>query len=218
MKIPGRHNTVRRGLSLLEVLVATAIFLFSLIALGRLIIISADVAVDVQQQAQAAHLAQSKLGEVIAGAVPLQSQSDVPFDEDPDWQWTLDAQTDASITGIYRVQVKVSRTHPTTGRRIESTLSQIVLDPSIRGSNADVTASINTTLASSSASSQSGTSNPSSSNGSSNQTQTTPAASTPVAAPAAAPTKAATPAPSTPTSAPKSSTSTPSSSSKGGKS
>ena len=218
MRISGGPNTARRGLSLLEVLVATAIFLFSMIALGRLIILSGDISMEVQQQAQAAHLAQSKLAEVVAGAVPLESQSDVPFDEDPDWQWSLDAQTDQSVTGIYRVQVKVSRTHANTNRRIESTLSQILLDPSIRGSSADVTASINAKLASSSSSSQSGSSSPSSSN---NQTPATP---TPAAAPAAAPmtTKSATPTPTTsapaaapPSSAPKA---TSSSSPKGGKS
>jgi general secretion pathway protein I len=198
MRLAARPNAARRGLSLLEVLVATAIFLFSMVALGRLIILSGDISVEVQQQAEAAHMAQAKLAEVVAGVVPLSSQSDVPFDEDPDWQWSLDAQSDPTVTGIWRVQVKVSRTHP-TGRKIESTLSQIVLDPSIRGSNADVTASINTPLATSSSSSQSGSS------GSSSQTPstTTPAAtSTPASAP-----KATTPTPSTPTT-----------SSKGGKS
>ena len=62
----------------MEVLVATAIFLFSMVALGRLIILSGDVSTEVQQQAQAAHLAQSKLAEVIAGVVPLSSQAASP--------------------------------------------------------------------------------------------------------------------------------------------
>src|SRR5438309_8412079 len=107
MRLAGGPHSTRRGISLMEVLVATAIFLFSMVALGRLIILSGDISVEVQQQAQAAHMAQAKLAEVIAGAVPLSSQSDVPFDEDPDWQWSLDAQSDASVTGIYRIQVKV---------------------------------------------------------------------------------------------------------------
>src|SRR5438309_10286197 len=117
MRLAGGPHSTRRGISLMEVLVATAIFLFSMVALGRPIILSGDVSTEVQQQAQAAHLAQSKLAEVIAGVVPLSSQADVPFDEDPDWQWTLDAQTDESVTGIYRVRVTVSRTHAGTSRK-----------------------------------------------------------------------------------------------------
>src|SRR5207248_11336505 len=138
-------------------------FLFSVVALGRLIVLSGDLSNEVQQQAQAAHLAQAKLAEVVAGVVALQSQSDVPFDEDPDWQWSLDAEADGTVTGLYRVQVKVSRTR-TTGRPIESAISQMVLDPSVRGSNADVTASISTKLSTATASSQSGSTDSSSSN------------------------------------------------------
>ncbi len=125
----------RPGLSLLEVLTALAIFLVSLIALGQLLTISGERAYEVQQQSHAAQLCQSKLAEVVSGAVSLSSTSE-SFDEDPDWQWNLDAEQDSSITGLWRVQVKVSR-DLADGSHYESTFHQMVLDPSLRGSTAD---------------------------------------------------------------------------------
>ncbi len=125
----------RPGLSLLEVLTALAIFLVSLIALGQLLTISGERAYEVQQQSHAAQLCQSKLAEVVSGAVSLSSTSE-SFDEDPDWQWNLDAEQDSSITGLWRVQVKVSR-DLADGSHYESTIHQMVLDPSLRGSTTD---------------------------------------------------------------------------------
>jgi len=78
-----RKITARPGLSLLEVLVALAVFLFSLIALGQLLSIGADRAKDVEYQAQALHICQSKIAELAAGSLPMNSQSDTPLEEDP---------------------------------------------------------------------------------------------------------------------------------------
>ena len=133
MTLAGGSNATRRGVSLLEVLVATAIFLFSVVALGRLIVLSGDLSNEVQQQAQAAHLAQAKLAEVVAGVVALQSQSDVPFDEDPDWQWSMDSQA-GSAPNLYTVTVKVTR--DLRGQPFEVSLTQILYDPSKIGSSA----------------------------------------------------------------------------------
>jgi prepilin-type N-terminal cleavage/methylation domain-containing protein len=130
----------RSGLTLLEVLTALAIFLFSFVALGRLIGLSGDLAVEAAARGQAAQLAQSKLEEVIAGLVPLQSQPDAPLDEDPNWQWSLSAETDPNITGLWRVQVTVKQAHA-TGQPVEATLNQIIIDPTLRGSALDVTSS-----------------------------------------------------------------------------
>jgi type II secretory pathway pseudopilin PulG len=119
----------------MEVLVALAIFMISMIALGQLLIISGDRAFEVQQQSHAAQLCQSKLAEVVSGVVPLSSSSD-SYDEDSDWQWALEAEQDSTITGLWRVQVKAFR-DLSDGSHYESSVSQMVLDPSLRGSTAD---------------------------------------------------------------------------------
>jgi general secretion pathway protein I len=132
----------RRGLSLLEVLVALAIFLFALVGIGRLIVWGSDRALDVQYKTQAAQLCQAKMAEVIAGAVPLSSQNDAPFDEDPDWHWSLDAEQ-GSISGLWTLTVKVTR-QGKGNDPLEVTLSQMILDPSLRGSAMDTIVSNST--------------------------------------------------------------------------
>jgi prepilin-type N-terminal cleavage/methylation domain-containing protein len=130
-----RGHLSRPGLSLLEVLTALAIFLIALIALGQLLTMSGERAFEVQQQSHGAQLCQSKLAEVVSGAVPLSSNSG-PYDEDPNWQWNVDAEQDSSITGLWRVHVTASRDMP-DGSHYESSVHQMILDPSLRGSTAD---------------------------------------------------------------------------------
>jgi type II secretory pathway pseudopilin PulG len=132
MRPPTPHSRARPGLSLLEVLVALAVFLFAFIVLGRLIIRGGDLALDAQQQAQAAQLCQAKLAEVVAGAVPLTPQTDASFDEAPDWQWSLDCDQ-RNVPGLWHVQVRVRRRPHQGTSPVEFTLSQMVLDPLQRG-------------------------------------------------------------------------------------
>src|SRR2546428_1079685 len=111
---PGRK---RRGLTLLEVLIALGIFLMSFAAICTMITMSGDRALDVQQQGQATQLAQAKLAEVAAGVVPLSGQNDVPFDEDPNFLWSLDA-VQSDIAGLWKVTVRVTLQR-SDGSRVE---------------------------------------------------------------------------------------------------
>ncbi|MBX7102480.1 MAG: type II secretion system protein [Gemmataceae bacterium] len=132
-----RRRPIRRGLSLIEVLLALAIFLFSLVAVSRLIDIGADMALEIDQRGRAAQLAQSKLAEVMAGAVPLNSQGDTPCEgDDADWNWRMDAESETT-PGLYKVTVTVGK--DTRRGRVEIAFSQYVLDPTKRGST-DATA------------------------------------------------------------------------------
>lgn len=133
--LPVRESRRRRGLSLLEVLIALAIFLISLVVISRLVVAGGERALEVQQQAHAARLCQSKLAEVAAGAVPLQSQTDVPFDDEVDWYWSLECEA-GPVAGLWTVRVQVNRS-AADGTRVQANLSQMVLDPSLRGSNVD---------------------------------------------------------------------------------
>src|SRR5262249_29424979 len=86
----------------------------------------------IKLEGQAIQLCQSKLNEVTSGVVALSSQSGVPFDEDPDWTWSVEAQQ-SNISGLWSVQVTVSRPRP-DGSKTECKLTQLLLDPSLRGS------------------------------------------------------------------------------------
>jgi type II secretion system protein I len=139
----------RGGLSLLEVLVALAIFLFSLVGIGKLITASGDRAQAVEEKALAIQMCQSKLAEVIAGAIPLSSQNDIPMDEDnPRWRWSMDAEQ-GSLNGLWNVTIRVSRPGPDGNPLVAASLSQMVLDPNLKGAAATVT-----TIPTSSSSSQ----------------------------------------------------------------
>src|SRR5262245_42718619 len=100
-------NVRRPGLSLLEVIVATAIFLLSLAGLRQLISVAADQAMDVEMRSQAARLCHSKMAEVQAGLLPLITASET-FEEDPDYTWNVDVES-ASIDNLWLVTVRVSR-------------------------------------------------------------------------------------------------------------
>src|SRR5262245_26685517 len=110
-----------------------AIFLLSLVALGRLVIMGSDMALEVRYESEAAQICQTKLAEVMAGAIPLQSQSATNVEEDPDWQWALEAQQ-GSVSGLWSIQVIVSRQFPDGSTREYCSVSQMVLEPSLRGS------------------------------------------------------------------------------------
>ena len=128
-----RHTPAqtRSGLSLLEVLLSLAIFLLSLVALGQLVAFGSDRARDVQYLSIASVKAQSKMNEVIAGAVSMTGVGDTAFDDDSDWSWSMTADSD-NPPSLFRVTVTVSRQRP-DGSRFEFKLNQLVLDPTLRG-------------------------------------------------------------------------------------
>ncbi|MFM7151745.1 MAG: prepilin-type N-terminal cleavage/methylation domain-containing protein, partial [Gemmataceae bacterium] len=74
------RSSRRKGLTLLEVLVALGTFLLSLIGLVFLLNVAGNLALDAQQKSTALQMAQTKLAEVAAGAVPLEAQNDQSFE------------------------------------------------------------------------------------------------------------------------------------------
>jgi general secretion pathway protein I len=146
----------RDGMTLLEVLVALGIFLLSMVAIGRLISISSERAREVQLQGEAMLKCQSKMAEIYAGVEQLSSQSDVPFTDDPNWHWSADCNQ-GQVTNLWTVQVRVTRQRA-DGSQFEATLSQMMLDPSIRGTTMQSSSASGSSSSSSSSGSTSGTS------------------------------------------------------------
>lgn len=126
-----RQKQARRGISILEVLIALAIFLLSLVAISQLMDQGADLAVQLDERTHASMLAQSKLAELIAGSEPLEGHGDTPIDGEPDWYWSLAADAD-SIPNLYHVVVTVSK--ETRRGKIEVSFHQYVVNPTSRGS------------------------------------------------------------------------------------
>jgi hypothetical protein len=112
-----------------------AIFLMAVVVIGQLVTMGGERALDVEQQSEATRLAQSKLSELLCGALPLSSQSDQAFDESPDYRYSIDCSQN-NISNLWNVSVTVTRER-SDGTKVQSTLSQMMLDPSVRGSSQD---------------------------------------------------------------------------------
>jgi general secretion pathway protein I len=130
------ERRVRPALTLLEVVIALAIFLLAMTVFSQMLLRNGEITRDIQRQNLATRLCQSKLAEVVAGVVPLTSQSDEAFEEEPDYTWSLEADA-GSVTGLWNVTVTVTRTETGTDNPIQCSLTEMLLDPSIVGSTQD---------------------------------------------------------------------------------
>src|SRR5258708_6585678 len=156
-----RPASRRPGVSLLEVLGATAIFLMSIVAIGELMSVSTDQAIDTRLRSRATRLAQSKLNEFAAGVEQLNGASSGEFDEEPGWSWKADVSNDGTAANLYKVMITVTHDGPTGP--VEVSMTQFVFDPLQRG---QVTATPPSTDSSSSGSGSSGSGSGSGASGS----------------------------------------------------
>jgi type II secretion system protein I len=144
--LPHGRGSVRRGsangrhaLTLLEVIVAMAIFLISVIAILQLVTIGSERALDVRLQMRTSMRCQSKLAEVMIGAETLRSSgSYTNFTDgiDNDLQWKIDATPTDPNQLLWTVKVSV-KADLSNGKTVESQLIQMVLNPANRGSTLD---------------------------------------------------------------------------------
>jgi hypothetical protein len=131
-----RLSSARKGLSLFEVLIALAVFLLALTGLVQLLNIAGSTARDTQYRTYAAHVAQAKMAEVMAGALPMTGSPETAVDEDPNYLYTVEV-SGGSAPGLSLVTVNVYRKLP-DGSKVATSLTQMVLDPSLTGSTMDV--------------------------------------------------------------------------------
>ena len=124
--------TRRHGMSILEVLLAMSIFLMSLIGLGQLLSICADLALETEFSNRAQQLCWSKMNEFVSGVLPMSAQGETPFDEDPSWSWSAECEADTTATILYTVTLHVTRKRA-DGTTFDATLRQMVIDPTKKG-------------------------------------------------------------------------------------
>ena len=123
----------RSGITLLEVLVSMAIFLFSLAAIGQLVDYGADRGMDARMQTIGVRLAQSKMAEAEAGVVAVNTASSGTFDEESDWNWSLDPGQE-TVPNVFQVTITAWR--EIGGRKYEVKLTQMIFDPTQMGTAA----------------------------------------------------------------------------------
>lgn len=123
----------RPGITLIEVLLALAILLLALAAIGQLVDVGSDRGVEARFHVIGTRLAQAKLAECEAGVIDVKSGGSGTFDDEAGWSWTVDSQPE-SATNLYRVTVTVTRDN--RGKPFEVALAQLVYDPQMTGSAA----------------------------------------------------------------------------------
>lgn len=116
----------RRGLSLLEVVLALAILVAALAVLGELLALGNRHARAAADLSTAQVLCSSKMAEIVAGIVPAAAQSATPCEGDPDWQVAV-AVDPSETPGLLVVRVTVSESQPTT-HPLDYTLTRWLVD------------------------------------------------------------------------------------------
>jgi type II secretion system protein I len=121
----------RSGLTLLEVLVSTAIFLGALTAIMQLFALGNQAELMARLDSEAILRCESKMGELICGLEPLNNGTGQQFD-DAAPGWTYDVVVDATGTeGLLQVTVTVN--HVVGGDLVNSTftLVRLIRDPQL---------------------------------------------------------------------------------------
>jgi type II secretory pathway pseudopilin PulG len=143
MHLKRKQSEARRsGMSLLEVLAALAIFIFTSYSLTQMVDGASRAATRARRLAKAQLLAETKMDEIVAGALPLTSGGGVITEELEGWNYNVqvspeswsavqDSTTGSSITGLNSVVVTVNF-NLTGAEPVEYSLSRIILDPQLR--------------------------------------------------------------------------------------
>jgi len=132
MRLEARQK--RKGLSLLEVIVSTAIFFLSVIAIYGLLDMGQRNGENARQRGQALRIAEARLAEAAAGVLALESASG---DESacPGYQWEISCESFGNLAGLMKVTARSF--HKNEPQRSLVSVSQLVLDTTLQGSLMD---------------------------------------------------------------------------------
>lgn len=120
----------RAGLTLFEVIIALAIFVGSIAAIGQLISNGVRGAVLSRLQTQAVLRCETKLAEVVSGVTPLHSVSGMAFSDDATWTWSM-TTAPGPHASLYIVEVTAAHPSSTTAGNVSYSLRRLVRDPQL---------------------------------------------------------------------------------------
>jgi general secretion pathway protein I len=118
----------RRGLSLFEIIIALAIFMGSIAAIGQLVSTGVRGAVQARLQSQAVLRAETKMAEVVSGSLSLHGSSSGGFPDDPSWTWSVTVAP-SQHAGLYYVEVTAAHSAGTATGRQSFSLRRLMRDP-----------------------------------------------------------------------------------------
>jgi uncharacterized membrane protein YgcG len=118
----------RRALTLFEVIVSLAIFVGAMAAVSQLIANGARGALQARMQTHAVVRCESKLGELVAGAISATAASNVAYDDDPNWNWSLTLRAGPQES-LLIAEVTVAHPSDNPAGNVSYTLSRLLRNP-----------------------------------------------------------------------------------------
>ncbi len=120
----------RRGLSLLEVILAIAILAGAMVMIGDLLRIAGRHATAASELTRAQLHCQSVISEIAAGILPPESVQEIPMETDANWSYSIDVQT-LPIEGLLAVQVTVAQNIDARQQPLSASLTRWMIDPDL---------------------------------------------------------------------------------------
>ncbi|MFN0020531.1 MAG: prepilin-type N-terminal cleavage/methylation domain-containing protein [Pirellulaceae bacterium] len=128
-RIPQHRKRRRRGLTLMEVMLAIAIFGLALVAIGELIRIGSVSAAAARDLTEGQRLCNNVMAEVGAGIIPPESSTETPIEGSTDWFYTIESQPLDEQEGMLRVSVTVQQDPAQFIKPANFTLVRWMTDP-----------------------------------------------------------------------------------------
>lgn len=99
-------NGSRHGMTLLEVIVATALFVGGMAIIGQLLRLGLLTAESNKRTTQGLLRAESKMEELVLGIEGLAAEGPVSFEDDERWRWSI-VSASTPVEGLIRLELKV---------------------------------------------------------------------------------------------------------------
>ena len=131
-----KQRAQHSGFSLIEVLIALAIFLGSLTTIAWFLDIAAQSSLEARKLTAAMLLCETKMEETLAGIYPLESTSNQSFEDNAEWNWSMDV-SDGPVSGLLSVTIEITSSETPTAipvfslnrwMRDPETLTELIVD------------------------------------------------------------------------------------------
>ena len=126
----GPSGSPRTGMTLLEVVIALALFFAAMSAIAEILRRGSEFAVNAQLRAEGSQLGESKLNELVAGILPLTPVEGQAFADAPQWTWTLTVEDD-TVLSIKRLLLTVDHRNPAGKSDHDVKFARLLRDPAI---------------------------------------------------------------------------------------
>ncbi len=123
-----KSQRTRRGLSLLEIILAVAILGGSLVVIGNMYFLGARSAMRARLRSDANILCDAKMAELAAGYIPLSSSGGQPIPENPEWMYSVDIQPSIQ-RGLLTATVTVQQSDSAAATPITLSIVRFLPDP-----------------------------------------------------------------------------------------